>query len=396
VKSTVCIVAMSPIGRDARVLRQIDYLLPIYNLVVIGLGDAPDKYNHSRDMSWLPISLSVGNTSLDALCRRFFAALPRKLRQSFAESWYWSVPTRKEAYRRAVTQKPDAWLVNDWDALPIVVEAARVNGGKVILDSHEYAPLEFEDNPRWLRVSAPAITSLLRKYLPHVDASITVVPAIADRLRTEFSLDPIVVLNAPRRENVRFKTTNPNDIRLIHHGVTTPSRRLETLIETIALCDARYSLHLMLVHNDAAYERQIKHLASEIASGRVFFREPVAPASVVQTIAEYDIGLSVIEPSNYNYLVSLPNKFFDYIVAGLPVVVGPSPSMAEIVRNYRCGVVSESFRASDIAARLNLLTPSELETMRVASRSAAEHLNADVEMKKVVELFEALLHGSHS
>jgi glycosyltransferase involved in cell wall biosynthesis len=162
------------------------------------------------------------------------------------------------------------------------------------------------------------------------------------------------------------------------------------MIEALALCDRRFSLHFMLLNNDPEYLKELKRLAEELTPGRIIFHNPVPPEDVVLRVSEFDVGFCLIAPTNYNYLVSLPNKFFDYIMAGLAVCIGPSPSMEEIVYEYGLGFVAPSFDPRDVAETLNQLTNDRLAMMRKASQEAAKKINGESEMRKLVELYDRL------
>src|SRR5262249_46042114 len=153
---------------------------------------------------------------------------------------------------------------------------------------------------------------------------------------------------------------------------------IDQMIRAVALSDRRFTLDLMLMNDDQGYVRYLRRLADDIAPGRIFFRDPVPPLDIVRTVAAYDVGLCVIQPSTYNALMMLPNKLFEYIQAGLAVVVGPSPAMVEVVRRFDLGVVSPTFDAADVAATLNRLTLDDLQGLRRSARHAARKLNADV------------------
>ena len=232
------------------------------------------------------------------------------------------------------------------------------------------------------------IRYLLRKFGPQADALITVAATIAKRYRQELGLEPLVVMNAPQTVAVPAKTLNPQCIRLVHHGVAFAIRKPAVMIEALALCDDRYHLYFMLM--TSPYVEELKQIAAARAPGRVFFHEAVAPEQIVPTIAQFDVGFNFIAPTNYNYLVCLPNKFFESINAGLAICTGPSPAMAEIVQKYGCGVVASSFEPQDLAAMLNQTTAEQWVAMQQAAREAAKELNADHEMAKVVQLYERL------
>jgi glycosyltransferase involved in cell wall biosynthesis len=376
------------------VLRQIDYLAPRYDLTVIGYG--------SRDPSWPPLEWrAIPEQSLSSkIGKLFWFALGRVLPRAY-EAWYWRTARHRLALQHAVASGADAFHANDWPALPVAVEAARLTGGRVVFHIHEYAEQESDNNPLWRHLVSPSIRHLHRKYTSQaavpIDASLTVCRPIAERYRRELGLDPIVVYNAPRPVDVPLREAtgaSPPDgepVRLIHHGYAKRGRALHRMIQAVALADRRFVLDLMLVDDDRGYLAHLRRLAERVAPGRVGFRAPVRPWEIVERVAAYDVGLCVIDPSTYNNLMMLPNKLFEYIQAGLAVCVGPSPAMVELVQRYGVGVVAPGFAPADIARTLDRLTPEGIATMRRAARLAATELNADVEMAKVVDIYRRLL-----
>ena len=399
-KKSICIISFSRIDADARVLRQIRFLSRDYEIAVIGYGDAPPAGHDGSPVRWLPTTYApAGAGGVAAKLRRRALLLGGRLRPANYDDWYWGQPQYRDALEKALASGCDAFHANDWNTLPVAAEAARRLNARLVFDAHEYAPLEFENRWAWRLAYSAMITHMLRRYAPQADATITVAPAIAERYRREFQLAPMVVLNAP--DSVQLPETKTagvdfNNIRLIHHGAAIPDRRLEVMIRALALCDQRYTLHFMLTRNNAAYVRHLERLAEELAPGRVSFNPPVEPEEIVQRVSAYDMGFCFIAPTNYNYLVCLPNKFFEYIAAALPVCIGPSPSMSEIVRSYKLGCVAPSFEPGDLAAVLNGLSGEQMLSMREAARAAAKRINAACEMGKVVELYKRLLPGGAS
>jgi glycosyltransferase involved in cell wall biosynthesis len=393
-RKRVCILSFSPIYRDARVLRQIKYLSNYYDLNVIGYGESHPLWKNVKNIGWHVIEtpLSPWIVKLSGLMFLSLGRLKTFFYDHWYDHWYWRKRHHRVALEMATANKCDAYHANDWEALPIAAEAAKKNNARLVFDAHEYAPLELENRWYWKFFFRQAIIYFIEKYAPQVDAAITVAPLISERYRQEFSLDPIVVLNAPEKVSLPMKKLDCDNIRLIHHGGVVRDRGLEKLIETLALCDRRYGLHFMLLNNDPNYLDQLKALAAKLAPGRVTFHNPVPPEKIVQRISEYDIGFYLLVPCNYNNSVALPNKFFDFIAAGLAVCIGPSPSMAEVVRKYGCGCVAQSFDPRDTAKTLNHLTLEQLSMMRIASRKAAEDLNADKEMGKLVDLYDKLFN----
>jgi hypothetical protein len=410
-KKSICIIAFSPIAKDARVLRQIQYLVQHYDLTVIGYGPPPPAYAGFPGITWIqldqPPQPAIPNF-VTALRNRdykniiFWKRVNKKAKNlvnrillmsgylypKAYEAWY----TRQTNYREALHHTMDAvckaYHANDWETLPIAAAAAQKNNAALILDLHEYAPLEFEDRPRWW-IQKRFITYILNKYSPQVDITTTVAVPIAERYRKEFGFDPVVIMNAPESLSSLPPLEMNSSIRVIHHGIASSIRNPELMIETIARCDERYTLHFMFIHND--YVEDLKRLAEKSAPGRVFFHDPVPPGDIPKEISQYDVGFFLIPPTNYNYDVCLPNKFFDFICAGLAVCIGPSPAMAELVHKYGFGIVSDTFKPDYVAAMLNKTSSEQWSSMRQAARNALKELNAQVEMKKLIDIYSRLL-----
>ena len=82
------------------------------------------------------------------------------------------------------------------------------------------------------------------------------------------------------------------------------------------------------------------------ADPRIRILPPVKSDDVVYTINQYDIGVFLIPPVNFNYANTLPNKLFDFIQARLGIAIGPTPEMASIVDRYGNGRDGTGFSMS--------------------------------------------------
>ncbi len=391
-RKRLCIISLSlPIEVDIRLIKQIEYLAPHYHLTVIGYGNPERVWDLIS--SWKPIDRTESRQQ--KLIERALVLGGRLLPRLY-EVWYWRRPRYQQALNCARAAHVDAFLADDWAAIPIAALAAA--GQKpIVFDADEYWPGEVESNRVWKLFFSPLIRHIMKKSMGAVSASATVSKPLADRYHEEFNLNPILVYNAPKFVEVPRREIDPEHITLVHQGSPVPNRRLETLIEALGQADTRYTLHLMLTGaQDDPYLLSLKHLADTVAPGRVFFRPPVYPTEIVRTIAQYDIGISVIPPVTATYWLTLPNKIFESIVAGQAVIVGTSPAMADLIRQYDVGWVTEDFSAAALAKTLNALTTQQIRAARERARAAAQTLNAEVEMAKLVKLFSELLAGTHA
>jgi Glycosyltransferase Family 4 len=395
---TIAIVAFSNIATDARVLRQVEYLSTEFSVSVIGYGRLLDMNNvrmYTINEPNLPIGLSTSKKIYRRLRNRQIAPyiqliLGRIFPKKAYEDWYWSHPEYKQAYQCLLDTRPAFIHANDWTSLPAAICAARFTGAKVIADFHEYAPLEL-NGILWHLFLRPLREYIIKRYIPETSATITVNRTIADKYQQSFGFKPIVIMNTPKlNQNIGYKPVNPDSIQLIHHGGLANGRKPELMIETAKLLDKRFHLNFMLIGNQAEILR-LKNISDTIAPGKVSFHPSVKPDQVTKVISQYDIGFYLLPQSNYNNSVASPNKFFDFIQAGLAVCIGPSPEMARMCREYGFGVIASSFSPHVVAKMINRLQPDEINRMKQAAIQARQALNADVESGKLVDLYQQLV-----
>jgi glycosyltransferase involved in cell wall biosynthesis len=295
---------------------------------------------------------------------------------------------RKQVLKAAIEAKADVYHANNWEALPVAAEAAKQNNAKLFLDIHESTKV----SKGWLYELLNKI--VVRRYSDEIDACSTVVDPIAKNYQQMFGLKPIIIRNIPElpATDIKFHLVDPEKIRLIHHGVAMPGRSPELMIRTLSKSKKNYELHLVFTNYSSKYVNSLQKLANEIAPKRVFFYPPYPIHEILTEISKYDIGFFPLPPNVYNYLIALPNKLFEFIAAGLAVCIGPSPSMAQVVRKYNCGIVAPTFNPEDLAQILNHTPVDKWNDMKKASLIASKELNADNEIEKLVKIYNQIIN----
>jgi glycosyltransferase involved in cell wall biosynthesis len=386
-RQRIGILSFSIIASDARVLRQIQTASKHYDVVVVGEGAwEPEDENVSYHQ--LPEISSRGPWGFNLL--EYISFLTNVLPVIW-HSRIWIGKKIKYAYLKLLEENLDLIHINDFIALPSGIAAALDSKAVALYDAHEYS-LDQERKPRLKSWLLKIYALYILKFLGiKADSYITVSEGIANLYRLRLGIDPAVILNAPERAQIQKREFDPIDIRIVHHGSAVPRRKLELLIEVVSNLDARYSLHFMLLRDSKEYIDYLKRTASDIAPEKVHFHDPVEPNMIVNFISKFDIGIHILYDNFLNNKYALPNKIFDYIAAGLVVVIGPSTEMAKIVKRFNLGIVSPSFAPEVIAEYLNSLSPSEVRRMRQASMDASNYLNAEIEMQKLLDIYQGLL-----
>jgi hypothetical protein len=378
--SRICIISYSDLKSDPRVRRQIYALKDRYDVTTLGLKKS--EINGVREFV-----LSDDRTRYNRIWSRLIFLLARFYKGLYNEYIEVKYPI-KDVIEILSDEKFEIIIANGLEALIIAERIAVRDGAGVLLDEHEYEARRIEDHWFHRLFINPYKDFLCRKYLSLVNSIITVSPGIADEFDKCYGVKPEVIMNVPKYQEIELKKVDPDNIRIIHHGLAHPSRNLEDMLYLMPLLEERFHLTLMLVVRDRRYYALLKGLAEKICPERVDFQEAVPFDNIVPTISEYDIQLIIYNPTSFNVRHSLPNKFFDSIMAGLALVIGPSPEMKNIAEEFNCGFVSDSFDPREIAGLLNSLTTEEIMDKKKASIKAAKYLNAECEMKKLLRMVE--------
>ena len=382
-KKKVLILAFSRLQYDARITRQIKFLMKDYEVEVFCFSKTDIPGVHFYE---------VGQTSL-TLFRKAFAALFLITRQY--KRVYWILHNYKEYLSILKKKNYDLIIANDVETLHFGFNIAKTGNGKVLFDAHEYAPRHFEDK-LWFRLFFQGFNKYFCNiYIPRVSAMTTVCDGLAEEYEKHFGLKPEIITNAPGYQENLPKNTNPDKIRLIHMGTANFSRKLENMIDVVNLLDDRYTLDLMLLtpaYASPQTKDYVENLKQEIAENpKVKIIDPVPSSQVVNKIKSYDMGIFLLEPVNFNYTFALPNKLFEFIQARLAIAIGPSPEMAKIVHKYGCGVVSVDFTPASLAKAIQQLSVTDIDKMKANCQLAATEESAEKNEEKLRAICNNLL-----
>jgi glycosyltransferase involved in cell wall biosynthesis len=270
-----------------------------------------------------------------------------------------------------------------------MVKAA--TGARIVYDSHEFAPEEHATEWLWRLLYRPHVCATEAAGLLEADKVVTVGPGIARLLKNTYQLarEPTVILNVPRHQ-----TTAPHPVgqrlELLYHGLMMAGRGVETLI--MAVGQLRRPARLVLRGNGkSSYIDDLRRLAAKHTDpGRVVFEPAVPFKDVIKVAAHADIGLFTppIATSQTRYM--LPNKLFEYLMAGLMVIFSSGDDVAEIVHQNRCGIILPEASASGLAGAIDRLEPNEVSQFKNRALKAARQLCWESEGSKLAGLYTEL------
>jgi hypothetical protein len=196
--------------------------------------------------------------------------------------------------------------------------------------------------------------------------------------------------NAPDYQDLPARRLeNSGKIRLVHHGGAIRERHLNCLIDVIDLLGDAYELNLVLLERSRGYLDELKSLARGRANIR--FWPPVAEHSLPQFLNQFDIGIHMLPPTNYNNQSALPNKLFEFIQARLAVAISPNPEMMKLVQQYDLGIVATDFSAQSLAVGIENLSRDQLFYYKLQANKAARELSSDHSRRVLLDLTQGIL-----
>jgi glycosyltransferase involved in cell wall biosynthesis len=264
---------------------------------------------------------------------------------------------------------------------------------RVVYDAQEFIP-GLPSDP-WRRA---AYTSLEEEYIGGADAVITVSESLGDLLFDRYAIRPGIVMNAPERSDPVPATPlreviglSPEDQLLVFVGGLAPDRGAEVLLA--ALPPLPESVHLVFVTNAVGGYREIlESEAHRLGIGnRVHFAPFVEPEAVTSYIASADASIIPLSRDVINYEVALPNKLFQSIQAGVPVVVSDNPEMARFVPAHGVGTVFAGEDAASLTAGiLQVLENRETYLANLADEEMLDALSWERQSEVLIGTYDSV------
>jgi glycosyltransferase involved in cell wall biosynthesis len=285
---------------------------------------------------------------------------------------------------------------NDLDTLLPNFLVSKIRNLPLVYDSHEYFTGVPElQNRKFVKWIWKSIEKFIFPYLKHV---ITVSDSIATQYEKEYRLRPLTVRNCARKSDqiVPFSRgeleLNAEHLLLIFQGSgINADRGGEELIDAIAITE---DVSLLIIGSGDKFEILIEKTKNQGLSERIKFI-PILPwETLMRYTRSVDAGLSLDKNSNLNYSFSLPNKLFDYISAGIPVIASDLPEISKVINEYNCGILISEVTSGEISKAIKVLRDNRglLSELKRNSVIASESIIWDTESLKVADLYRSILN----
>jgi glycosyltransferase involved in cell wall biosynthesis len=335
------------------------------------------------------------------IAREFSTSLPLdnylfkadRIRCYFKKGFLQYAEFNTKLFFRLLFLKTDYLLSNDLDTLVPNYIVSRVRRKKIFYDTHEYftGVPELTNHPFKKRVWK----FFENRIFPRLPIVYTVNESVKNKYQQEYGNHIGVIRNVPVTVSVIPKEMPEHwkgKIILLMQGIgINPGRGGLELLETMKYLPDNY--HLVYIGGGTQWD-VIAEKRKEWGLGeRVEMISKLPPAELKRYTPLASLGFTLDGFESENYLFNLPNKIFDYIQAGVPVVATPIPEVKLIIEQYACGICLLSQATPDIARQIQELMNDthRYQLLKKNAILAAKELCWENEQQKLIAVYQAWL-----
>lgn len=306
-----------------------------------------------------------------------------------------------ELLKKVLRQPAEFLIAHNPPALPVAAAAAKKLGVKFAFDSEDFHTGEFSEVDR--SSSAFELLSQVESvYLPRCAYVSAPSEQIAEALQARYKIEKTAVLpnvfcwSERERLDGKVKDRRGDSLSLYWYSqIVGFDRGLQDVIRAAGLLSSPVQIHLRGDATDDVKSALLR-LARECGiANQIYFHAPVRPQELLSRAAEHDVGLALEQPVNQNRNITVTNKLFFYMLAGISVAATATDGQTAVMENcLAAGFLYTPGDYKSLASELQrlLYSPELLEDRkRAALKAAGEKWNWELKSRDLISLVKAQL-----
>lgn len=227
-----------------------------------------------------------------------------------------------------------------------------------------------------------------KKTVPRYSHGYTVSESIAEEFNRRYGVKYKTIRNMAR---LRDLTEQPSSEKfLLYQGAVNEARAFEQLIPALKQINCK-----LIICGDGNFMPRLRELIRlNKAEDKVELKGMLSPDDLWAISQKATIGMGVAENTGINQYLALPNKFFDYIHAGLPQIAMNFPEYQKINKQFEVAVLLNDIAPERIAETVNNLLQNDVlyQKLRQNCLRARQVLNWQQEEKKLLDFYQSVFH----
>lgn len=339
--SKICMLVTNSVRKDPRVRKEaMSALAAGHDVTVIGIKDQNYEKSFVENAPYRIILIDPIINS----------------HKRFSPAWFIKGIMKANRYnnefiKHVVLINPDIIHSNDYDTLLAGYKSSKRCNSKLVYDSHEIATGSILAEK--YRIVKWYIKKREGRIIKKAYAVISVSNAAADYLKSLYHIDrPFVITNCPQYHAINNDKLN-DSFEVLYQGIMSNGRGYEEFIKS-----AKYTHEgiKFIVRGYGETKNELIELAnSEGVSDHVYFPDPVEINELVTVAANSSVGVVLTKNVCVNYNMTVSNKLFEYLQAGLPVILSNVKEHVYLNEKYNIGIVINEVTPETIAEAINKL-----------------------------------------
>ena len=294
---------------------------------------------------------------------------------------------------RAKKIKCEVIHANDLQGLVVASLIKRLahKDAAIVYDAHEY-----ETEANGIKGFRKKIYQFLeRKLIKEVSRVITVSDTIANEYVRLYGIEqPTVLLNVPKitrdprekhnlfREKLEIR---PDQRIFLYQGYLMPGRGVDILLNTFSKLDSDKNVIVFMGKG------KLKELIDDYREqGNIYFHHFVDPNEFLNYTSSADVGIAFIQDISLSDRYCLPNKLFEYISCGLPVICSNLPEMKKLVETNKVGVVANENTEKGFKNAVDLMNSKDLDFFKANTSATSAKYSWLLQEEKLIQLYNRL------
>lgn len=288
-------------------------------------------------------------------------------------------------------RKKHIWHCNDLEGLFIGL-LAKLTRPKLILiyDSHELQSG---------RLGLSATMQRLIRFIewiaiPLTHSMISVSPGIVNYYQKRHKKAVHLIRNIPERmvfekeDYFRSKFNIPKASKIfLYQGGLVPGRGIELLIETFI--SRKNQDAVLMIMGDGKLEKYVTQEKEKTSN--IYYHPAVPFYEIAKCTSSADVGFNMAQNNCLNHHYCLPNKLFEYIQCELPVISNNLEDCANLIHQYRIGVIIQEYSINGVNKAIDQFLKSDFHQLLENTKKAKGELEWEKEKTKLVSLYKELL-----